>query len=166
LGDDDQAGKPKRMALPQGVLPESVDLQTAVDLLALPRLVGSHPESGKDILANIGRFGPYVQHGRTYASLTAEDDVLTVELERALELIQKKEKKSQALRTLGEHPETGEPIDVMEGRYGPYVKHQKTNASLPKGTEPDAVTLEQALELLAAKSKSKGVKKGRGRKKK
>lgn len=165
LGDDEQSGKPKRMSLPKGLEPEAVTLEIALDLLALPRKVGSHPESGNDILANIGRYGPYVQHGRTYASLTADDDVLTVEIERAMELIQKKEKKSQALRSLGAHPESGEPVDVMEGRYGPYVKHQKTNASLPKNTTPEEVTMEQALDLLAAKAKSGG-KKGRGRKKK
>ena len=165
LGDDDQSGKPKRMSLPKGVAPETLDLEQAVDLLALPRVVGTHPESGQDILANIGRYGPYVQHGRTYASLTADDDVLAVNIERALELIQKKEKKSQALKSLGNHPETGEPIEVMEGRYGPYVKHMKVNASLPKNRDPEEVTLEEALELLASKAKSKG-KRRTSRKKK
>ena len=166
LGDDEQAGKPKRTSLPKGVTPDTVDLAKAVDLLALPRVVGSHPESGQDILANIGRYGPYVQHGRTYASLTAEDDVLNVGIERALELIAKKDKKSQALKSLGNHPETGEPVDVMEGRYGPYVKHQKVNASLPKGTDPESITLDEAVALIAAKAASKGKKGGRRRKKK
>ncbi len=166
LGDDEQEGKPKRISIPKGTQPSEVDLDKAVSLLALPRVLGSHPETGNDIAANIGRYGPYVQHGRTFASLTAEDDVLTVELPRALELISKKDKKSAALRTLGNHPETGDPIDVMEGRYGPYVKHQKTNASLPKGVEPDALTMDQALELLAAKAKSKGKKRTTRKKKK
>ncbi len=163
LGDDDQNGKPKRISLPKGLEPEEVDLDIALALLALPRELGVHPESGQPILAHIGRYGPYVQHGRIYASLTADDDVLTVELPRALELISKKEGKNQALRSLGAHPESGEPVDILDGRYGPYVKHQKTNASLPKGTEPDAVTMELALELLAKKA---GAKKGRGRAKK
>ncbi len=162
LGDDEQSGKPKRISLPKGVQPEDVDLDQAIALIGLPRVIGNHPESGTEIKSNIGRYGPYVQHGRTFASLTPDDDVLTVGLDRALELLAKKEKKSKALRSLGEHPETGEPIEILEGRYGPYVKHLKTNASLPKDTEPEAVTLEQALELLAAKAKSKG----KGKKKK
>ena len=166
LGDDEQEGKPKRISIPKGVSPSEVDLDKAVGLLALPRVLGSHPESGNDILANIGRYGPYVQHVRTYASLTAEDDVLEVGLERALELIKKKDKKSAALKSLGNHPETGEPVDVMEGRYGPYVKHQKTNASLPKGVDPNELTMDQAVELLAAKAKSKGKKRTGGRRKK
>ena len=166
LGDDEQAGKPRRTSLPKGVMPDAVNLEQAVDLLALPRVVGTHPESGKDILANIGRYGPYVQHERTYASLTVDDDVLKVGMDRALELILKKEKKSQALKTLGDHPETGDPVEVMEGRYGPYVKHQKVNASLPKGRNPDDISLEEALDLLAAKAQSKGKKKGGRRKKK
>ena len=166
LGDDEQEGKPKRISIPKGVSPAEVDLDKAVGLLALPRVLGSHPESGNDILANIGRYGPYVQHGRTFASLTAEDDVLLVELPRALELIGKKDKKSAALKTLGNHPETGEPVDVMEGRYGPYVKHQKTNASLPKDVDPNELTMDQAVELLAAKAKSKGKKRGGSRRKK
>ncbi len=166
LGDDEQEGKPKRISIPKGVSPAEVDLDKAVGLLALPRVLGSHPESGNDILANIGRYGPYVQHGRTFASLTAEDDVLLVELPRALELIGKKDKKSAALKTLGNHPETGEPVDVMEGRYGPYVKHQKTNASLPKDVDPNELTMDQAVELLAAKAKSKGKKRTTRRKKK
>ena len=166
LGDDEQSGKPRRMSLPKGVEPASVDLEQAVDLLSLPRIVGKHPESGQDVLANIGRFGPYVQHGRTYASLTAEDDVLTVDMGRAMELLKKKEKKNQALKTLGTHPETGDPVEILEGRYGPYVKHQKTNASLPKGRDPESVTLEEALEWIAAKAASKGKKGSRRAKKK
>ncbi|MFK7844979.1 MAG: type I DNA topoisomerase [Rhodothermales bacterium] len=166
LGDDEQEGKPKRISIPKGTSPSEVDLDKAVGLLSLPRTLGSHPETGTDIMANIGRYGPYVQHGRTFASLTAEDDVLLVELDRALDLIKKKDKKSAALKSLGNHPETGEPVDVMEGRYGPYVKHQKTNASLPKGVDPNELTMDQAVELLEAKAKTKGKKRAGGRKKK
>ncbi len=166
LGDDEQEGKPKRISIPKGMEPQDVDLDKAIGLLALPRKLGAHPETGNNITANIGRYGPYVQHVRTYASLTADDDVLTVGLERALELISKKDKKSAALKSLGNHPETGEPVDVMEGRYGPYVKHQKTNASLPKDVTPDELTMEQALELLAAKAGAKGKKRATTRKKK
>jgi len=159
--EDEQKEKPKRISLPKGMQPSEVDRQTAVDLLALPRTLGEHPKTGKPIKASIGRYGPYVQHERTYASLKDEDDVLTVELERALQLLAEKTKKSGALRKVGDHPETGDPIEVWKGRYGPYVKHQKTNASLPKNTEPEDVTLDSALELLEKKQK----KGGRGRKK-
>jgi len=162
LGDDEQEGKPKRISLPKGLLPQDVDLEKAVGLISLPRTVGAHPESGEEVKAHIGRYGPYVQHRKVYASLTQEDDVLTVGMERALELLAKKEGKSKAVRTIGNHPESGEPLEILEGRYGPYIKYQKINASLPKGTEIEAVTMEQALDLIAAKAAAKG--KGRKRK--
>jgi len=161
LGDDEQEGKPKRMSLPKGVRPQDMDLEKAAGLLELPRALGEHPEGGV-VKASIGRFGPYVQHGSLFASLKPEDDVLAVKLDRALELLAQKRRKNQPLRTLGEHPETNGPVEVHEGRYGPYVKHQKTNATLPKEVTPEEVTLAQALELLAAKE---GGKKGGARKK-
>ncbi|MCZ6758197.1 MAG: type I DNA topoisomerase [Bacteroidetes bacterium] len=163
LGDNVEEGKPKRISVPKTMDPEAVDHATAVKLLELPRPIGNHPESGKEILANIGRYGPYVQHGSTFASLTVEDDILTVELDRALELIATKENRNKPLRTLGEHPESGEQVNIFDGRYGPYVKHKRTNASIPKNTAPETVTMDQALELLAKKEARKG--KG-GRKKK
>ena len=144
-------GKPKRVSLPKGVEPSAVDYRMAVGLLSLPRGLGKHPETGKSVQAAIGRFGPYVKHGSTFASLPKEDDVLTVELPRALELINKKDFKNKPLRVLGEHPQTGDPVEVRDGRYGPYVKHGKTNASLAQGQEVEAVTLEEALDLLAAR---------------
>jgi DNA topoisomerase I len=165
LGDDEQAGKPKRMSLPKGTRPQDVDLTTGVQLLSLPRALGEHPEGGV-VRASIGRFGPYVQHGSVFASLKAEDDVLTVRLPRALELLAQKQRKNQPLRTLGVHPETKHPVELHEGRYGPYVKHEKTNATLPKDVAPEDVTLAQALDLLAAKATAGGKKKGSGRKKK
>jgi len=166
LGDDEKNGKPKRISLPKHITPEEVDMEIALALLALPRELGKHPGTQQPVLAHIGRYGPYVQHGRVYASLTEEDDVLFVELDRALELILKKEGKSQALRVMGNHPESGEPIEILDGRYGPYVKHQKVNASLPKGTAPESLTMEQALELLASRAGSKkgSAKKAGGRK--
>ncbi len=161
LGENGDDGKPKRQSIPKGVDPESVSLEVALELLRLPRELGAHPETGEPVLANIGRYGPYVQHRRTFASLTASDDVLTVGLERALELINQKAKKNEPLRSIGEHPDTGDAIDVFEGRYGPYVKMGRTNASLPKGVSPEDVTLEQAVQLLAEKKakKGKGVRK-------
>ncbi|MEQ9103754.1 MAG: type I DNA topoisomerase [Rhodothermales bacterium] len=155
LGDDEQEGKPKRISVPKTMDPAAIDLDAAVNLLRLPRELGNHPESGAVIKANIGRFGPYVQHGSTFASLTKDDDVLHVDLDRALELIVKKEARNKPLLKVGVHPESEEPIEVFEGRYGPYIKHQKTNASLPKGTEVADVTLELALKLLAEKSAGK-----------
>jgi DNA topoisomerase-1 len=155
LGEKDQEGKPKRVSVPKGVDPALLEFDKAVDLLALPRPVGVHPETEKVIVANIGRFGPYVKHESTFASLTATDDVLTVELPRALELLAKKAAKNKALRVVGEHPEDGNPIELFEGRYGPYVKHGKVNASIPKDATPEEITVEQAVELLAARAKAK-----------
>ena len=165
LGDDEEK-KPKRTSLPKGTKPEDVDLDLAVQLLNLPRTLGDHPETGQPIKANIGRYGPYVQHERTFASLKPADgdNVLTVELERALELIAQKRQKAAPLRTLGAHPESGKPIDVFEGRYGPYVKHVKTNATIPKDMDKDEITLEQAVALVDAKA-SKPKKKRAPRKK-
>ncbi|NET36718.1 MAG: type I DNA topoisomerase [Cyanothece sp. SIO1E1] len=158
--------KPKRASLPKGVKPEDVTLETAVGLLALPRLLGLHPETGAKIKASLGRFGPYVVHdqgkdGKDYRSLKKEDDVLTVTLERALELLaapkgkRGRSKAAEPLRALGAHPEDGEPVNIYDGPYGLYFKHGKTNASLPEGKSAEEVTLETALELLAAKASTK-----------
>ena len=158
LGSEDEK-KPKRVSLPKGLKPEDVDFAIALELLALPRTVGMHPDTGKPITVQIGRFGPYAKHDSTSASLGKDDDVLRVGYERALEIIRKKERKNQPLRSLGEHPETGESIAVFEGRYGPYVKHRKINASLPKELTPEMISLQQALALLAEKESSKGGRK-------
>ena len=157
--------KPRRASIPKGVDPESVTLEYALKLLSLPREVGVHPETGKPILANIGRYGPYVQHERTYANLPSVEDVFTVGINRAVDLIAQKAAKStrRELKALGEHPEGGE-ILVMDGRYGPYVKWKRVNATLPKDVTPEDVTLEQAIELIAAK-KPKGRKKAPAKKK-
>ena len=166
LGADDQEGKPRRVSLPPGVAPGAVDEALARRLLALPREVGTHPQTRKKVEAGIGRYGPYVRHERTYASLEeGKDDVLEVGLERALELLAAKKRRGrrEPLRTLGEHPESGDPVELHDGRFGPYVKHGKTNASLRKEHDPDTVTLEQALELLAAREARKGTGRG-GRK--
>lgn len=161
LGPDDQEGKPKRVSVPPGVSPNAVDASMAQRLLDLPRQIGAHPETGKRIDAGIGRYGPYVRHERTYASLTPEDDVLEIGVDRAVELLAAKKRKGrrEPLRTLGEHPETGEPIELHDGRFGPYVKHGKTNASLRKEHSPDDLAMEQALELLAAREARKGAAK-------
>ncbi|MGQ9370949.1 type I DNA topoisomerase [Azospirillum sp. A39] len=159
----DEAPKPKRVSLPKNLSATEIDLDTALRLLALPRTVGSHPETGQEIQAGIGRFGPYLKHGTVYKSLPPDDDVLTIGLNRAVVLLGEAAKKAAATpgRTLGDHPKTGKPVTVGAGRFGPYVKHGSLYASIPKGTEPDSVTLEQALELLEAKAAKDAAKKGK-----
>ena len=163
LGDDEQQGKPRRMSLPAGVGPGEVTFSMALDLLSLPRVLGEHPESGQPIQASIGRYGPSAQHGRTFASLKDTDDIFTIGLDRALELLAEKEAKTKPLRTLGQHPESGEPVEVWAGRYGPYVKHQRLNATLGKEQAPESITMEEALLLLEERAAKKGKGKGRGR---
>ena len=160
--------KPKRSSIPKGMAAESIDLQRALDLLSLPRLIGKHPDDGEPIEASIGRFGPYVRHGKTYANLKDGDDVLSVGMNRAVELIAQKSFKGPRatvapLRDLGAHPNGGS-IHVMEGRYGPYVKWEKVNATLPKAVGPDEITLEAALELIAAKAPATAKRKAPARK--
>jgi DNA topoisomerase-1 len=160
--------KPKRASLPKGVTIEDLTLEMAVGLLALPRTLGVHPATGGKVQTSLGRFGPYVVHdqgkeGKEYRSLKAGDDVLTITLERALELLAEPKKgraggaskSKKALRELGAHPADNEPVNIYDGPYGPYVKHGKTNASLPEGQSVEQVTLETALELLAAKASTK-----------
>lgn len=153
LGEDDQDGRPKRVSLPKGMKPEEVDFDTALQLINLPRELGEHPDTGKMITAAIGRYGPYVKHKDTYASLKKGDNVLTVGLDRAIELINAKESRNKPNRVLGKHPKTGKEVQVWNGRYGPYVKHKKTNASLSDDMSIESVTLKQALDLLAEKKK-------------
>ena len=170
LGDESEGSKkkPKRASLPKGVNMEDVTLDLAVELLSLPRTLGTHPETGCIIQTNLGRFGPYIVHdqgkdnGKDYRSLKAEDNVLTITLERALELLAQPKrsrrgntKATPPLKDLGKHPENGEAVGVYDGRYGPYVKHGKVNASLPKDMSVEDVTLEKALELLQAKDSRK-----------
>ncbi len=168
LGGEEADGKPPRKSVPRNMESERIDLTKALQLLALPRELGKHPESGHPIVTDIGRYGPYVQHGKTYASLKREDDVLTVALPRALELLAAKEGKNKPLRSLGEHPETGEPVEVFDGRFGPYVRHKRTNASLPEGISTDDITLEAAVTLIEEKQsrKAKGKAKKKATKKK
>ena len=153
--------KPKRQSLPKGVTPDQVDLEKALRLLSLPREVAKHPTSGEPILASIGRFGPYVQHGKTYANLGNEDDVLEIGANRAIDLIIAKESgtggsrfgraAATPARIVGAHPEGGD-ILARDGKYGPYLSHNGINATLPKGKAADAVTVEEAVVLLAAKA--------------
>ncbi len=168
LAVEEEGEKPKRSGLPKGMPPDDVTLELAISLLSLPREVGAHPETGNPINAGLGRYGPYVQHDRTYASLDNFEEIFSVGLNRAVTLLAEKAKGGRrgaaALRELGDHPDEGGAIQVMDGRYGPYVKHGKINATLPKSITPDDVTLEQAVELIAAKA-AKGGKKAKPKKK-
>jgi DNA topoisomerase-1 len=163
LGDNgDNGTRPHRVSLPKGTRPESVTLEQALALLQLPRVLGQHPETGNDIEAGIGRFGPYVRHDGEYRSLAKEDDVLTIRLARALELLAKEKGKRRSaalIREIGPHPDDGKPVAIYEGRYGPYVKHGKLNASLPKNAAVETITVDEAVALLAQKKAAKAKKK-------
>jgi DNA topoisomerase-1 len=166
FGDYVQQGegeKPKRSSLPKGLSADDLTLEKALRLLALPREVARHPSSGEPILAGIGRYGAYVQHGKTYANLGRDDDVLEIGANRAIDLIVAKESGAgagrfgaAAARVLGDHPEGG-AVSVKQGRFGPYVNHGKINATLPKGADPASLTLGEAVELLKAKAAGGGV---------
>ncbi|SFP03267.1 type I DNA topoisomerase [Tranquillimonas alkanivorans] len=162
--------KPPRASLPKGWAVEDIDLEKAVMLLSLPREIGPHPEDGETVEAGIGRYGPYVKHNKTYANLPEVDDVFTIGMNRAVEELAKKASRGRGratatpLKELGEHPESGGAVNVMDGRYGPYVKWEKVNATLPKDTDPQEVTMDMAVQLIAEKA-AKGGKKKTTRKK-
>ena len=159
--------KPQRASLPKGWSASDIELEKALKLLSLPREVGPHPEDGQIIEAGIGRYGPFVRHGRTYANLKDPDDVFNIGMNRAVEELAKKATAgsgrgtaSKAIKELGEHPEGGGSINVMDGKYGPYVKYAKINATIPKGKDPEEITLEEAVNLINEKS-AKGKKRGK-----
>ncbi len=151
--------KPRRAAWPKNVPVETADLTTALKLLSLPREVGTHPDTRKLIEASIGRFGPYLKHNSEFKSIPKTDNVYDIGLERAVALLAEPKSNRGMLREVGIHPEDQKPIGVYEGRYGPYVKHGKDNATIPAPLTVESVTLDQAVELLAAKSTKGGVKK-------
>ena len=158
LGEAQKGKKPKRVSLPKDYDPAELTLDRALKLLQLPREVCKHPADGEPILAGIGKYGPYVKHGSTYVSLSPDDDVLTVGQNRAVTLIDespKKKRQSNQIQ-LGEHPREGGAVTAGQGRYGPYVKHGRLYASLPKGTEPEQATLEEAVPLLDEQAAKKG----------
>ncbi len=172
--------KPDRASLPRGWRPEEMTLERALTLLSLPRFVGNHPEGGQ-VHANIGRYGPYVMWTRvgedgkeqkTYANIGDVEEVFTIGMNRAVEALAAKAARgpgrsrqaARPLRELGEHPEHGGPVNVMDGRYGPYVKWDKINATLPRDMKPEEVTLERAVELIAEKAAKKGKKPARRKK--
>ena len=158
--------KPRRASLTRADDPTTLTLDRALELLSLPRSVGQDPESGEEIVANFGRFGPYVKRGDDFRSLESDARVFEVTLEEALELFRQEKPtrrgaSRKVLRELGPHPESGLAVTLLEGRYGPYVTDGTTNASLPKDADPAQATLETAVELLRAREGVKPAKRGR-----
>ncbi|MEZ4873313.1 MAG: topoisomerase C-terminal repeat-containing protein [Bdellovibrionales bacterium] len=163
LGDAAEEGeKPKRMALPPNLTPEEVDEKKAVFLLSLPKHLGDHPDSGKPVRVGIGRFGPYVVHDGDFRSIPKSDSVFDIDFEKAMALLNQPKKgrgRAAPIKELGPHPETGDEIQVLSGKYGPYVKCGRVNVSLPEKIKPEEATKEQVLELLEQKMAAKGKKK-------
>jgi DNA topoisomerase I len=159
LGENPEKGskeKPKRASITGGLTESTVTLQEALKLLDLPRELGAHPESGQPVLAGLGRFGPYIKHGDDYRSLGDADDVFTVDLSRALALLAEPKRagrRQAAKRVIRQIEATdgGKPLQVLEGRYGPYVSDGETNASIPRGTDPATISLEDARGLIDAR---------------
>jgi DNA topoisomerase-1 len=158
-GTPEDEEKPQNASLLRGMKPEDVDLQTALKLLSLPRTLGNHPQNGEPIVAHNGRFGPYVKWGEETRSLPSGVSPIEVTLNEALALLaQPKSRGRQAaakrepLKVFDKSPVTGNPVQLLDGRYGPYVSDGVTNASLPKGESPEELTLEEALNLLAARA--------------
>jgi DNA topoisomerase-1 len=158
LGDAGEDGKPRRASLPKDVSQEVLDLELALKLLSLPRGLGVHPETGLPIETGIGRYGPFLRMDGKYVRLASTDEVLNLGLNRAVALLAEAADKGgrrrggTELRQLGKHPEDGAPVTLLEGRYGPYVKHGNVNATLPRGTAPDGLTLEEAVRLIAERA--------------
>ncbi len=158
--------KPKRAGIPKGKTPQDMTLDYALKLLSLPRLVGQHPETNDDIMADIGRYGPYIRSGKQSATLANADEVFEIGLNRAVTVLAEKKAKGpgrtnqSVIQELGEHPDDSKPVRVMDGRFGPYVKHDKINATIPKDEDPATLTMERALELIEAR-RAKGPTKKR-----
>jgi len=156
-----EKAKPKRVSWPKEMPLEQADLAGALKLLSLPRELGLHPISGKKVIVNIGRFGPYIGHDGKFKSIPRSDSIFDIRLDRAVELLAQAREGTTVLRVLGDHPIDKTSVEICSGRYGPYVRHGKINATLPKDVTPEAITLEEAMELIAAKAAKGG---GKGRK--
>ncbi len=167
LGYGSEDKKPKRKSIPRGMGPTSVDLEVALALLNLPREVGLHPESKLPIMADYGRYGPFIKCGDDTRSIRSKepDKVFTLTLEEAMELLSrpKGRRRSEVLKELGKDPKTDRDVQLMEGRYGPYVTDGETNASIGKGADPDSMNLEQAIVLIRAREAAGPTKKRRRR---
>jgi DNA topoisomerase-1 len=171
LGEAENGEKPKRSSIPKGIDPASLDLDKALQLLSLPREVGVHPETGTPITAGLGRFGPFILHDGTYANLESVEDLFSIGLNRAVTVLAEKRAsggksrfgrsvQKKVLKDLGEHPTEGGKIEVLDGKYGPYVSHNKVNATIPKGRSPGTLTVDEAIALLAERIAKGGGRKG------
>lgn len=167
LGDSRGSAKPRWIGLPKGKDPSDVTLAYALRLLSLPRLLGRDPSSGEDVRASLGRYGPYVQRAREYRSLESLEQAFEIGLDEALALLAREKpgrrRTKRVLKSVGTHPETGSPIELLEGRYGPYVTDGSVNASVPKGRDPLTTSLEEAMELLAGASARRKYRRPRAR---
>jgi DNA topoisomerase-1 len=164
LGEPEGKEKPKRASLLRGMTPDDVTLEKALALLALPRELGPHPDDGVPIVAGVGRFGPYVKHGTKYKSIPADESVLEIGMNRAVALLaEAKSTRGRAaakpIRIIGNHPADEAPVELYDGRYGPYVKHDGVNATVPRDISPQELTLDQAVALLTERSAKGGTKK-------
>jgi len=172
LGEAEGDEKPKRASVPKGIDAATLDLERALQLLSLPREIGLHPESGKPIVAGLGRYGPFILHDGTYANLGSVEEVFSVGINRAVVLLAEKaagggkgrfqRAAPTVLKEMGEHPSEGGKVQVLSGRYGPYVKHGDVNATLPRSKDPAALTMDEAVQLIAERI-AKGPSKPKGR---
>ncbi len=152
LPEADAKKKPKRVSIPKDIPLSNVDIDVALQLIALPRDLGLHPATNKKVIANIGRFGPYVNHDAKFKSIPKTDSVFEIDLARAVELLAQANSGPAPIRELGNHPTEDGQIAIYSGRYGPYVQHGKIRATIAKSEDPESLTMEEALELLAAKA--------------
>ena len=154
----------KNASIPKSWNPNEIDFEKALQLLELPRVVGPHPETGKEITARFARYGPVVQHDGKFGALETDDEVFNVGINRAVAALADSASKggrgrsASNLKELGEHPELGGPVTIKNGRFGPYANHGKINATLPRDADPQSVTMEQAVQLIAAKAEKSGKK--------
>ena len=164
LGEPEGKEKPKRQSLLRDMTPGDLTLEQALALLSLPRELGPHPEDGEVILAGVGRFGPYVKHGPKYKSVPSDESVLDIGMNRAVALlaeatVPRGRAAAKPIRSIGNHPSDEAPVELYDGRYGPYVKHGGVNATVPRDIKPEELTLDQAVALLAERAAKGGGKK-------
>jgi DNA topoisomerase-1 len=165
LGEAEGKEKPKRQSLLKGMTPDDVSLEKALALLSLPRELGAHPDDGQPVIAGVGRFGPYVKHGSKYKTIPADESVLEVGMNRAVALLAEAKSTGRGraiakpVRIVGNHPDDQAPIELYEGRYGPYVKHGGLNATVPRDLTPEELTVERAVALLAERAAKGGARK-------
>ena len=158
---EDKENKPKRSSIPKTIDPSDLSLEKAIDLLSLPKVIGIHPEDNKEITGAIGPYGPYLLHEGIYANLQNVDELFTIGLNRAVDLIEEKRSNpgrgrgSKILKELGNHPKDKKPIKLMDGKYGPYVKHGKLNVSIPKEKSVEDIDIDIAIDLLNKPKKKK-----------